>query len=56
MRGEACDRERGAASLVLDARLPAVAFYERLGFRATGGEFLMPRTKMPHIPMALDLL
>lgn len=45
----------GASRLTLDARLPAVAFYERLGFVATGPEFLMPRTAMPHIPMARSL-
>jgi GNAT superfamily N-acetyltransferase len=54
-RLEELARERGVRRLVLDARLPAVGFYERLGYRTAGPEFLMPRTRMPHLPMARDL-
>ena len=45
----------GVADVVLDARVPAVSFYERFGFSAEGPEFRSPRTGTPHRAMRLPL-
>jgi ribosomal protein S18 acetylase RimI-like enzyme len=44
------DRARAAGRdfVVLDAREPAILFYERLGFRCEGDTFLSARTGTPH--------
>ena len=47
-------RSRGHSRVCLDARLPAVGFYELLGFRVIGGEFVN-RTGLPHVAMTRDL-
>jgi predicted GNAT family N-acyltransferase len=46
---EAVLHERGFRRLVLHARVPAVAFYERLGYAVTGDEFL--EIGIPHAHM-----
>lgn len=51
---EACAKaaELGARSVWLNARLPAVAFYERLGFVVVSAEpFASGRTGQPHVRM-----
>jgi predicted GNAT family N-acyltransferase len=42
---------RGSAHVYLNARRPAVAMYERLGFSVTRGPFRMGRTYLPHYQM-----
>ncbi len=49
---EAALRER-AGKVTVHARKTAAGFYEKLGFSATGGEFL--EVGIPHIPMEFDL-
>jgi ribosomal protein S18 acetylase RimI-like enzyme len=44
-------RLRGFALVVLNARRPAVAMYERAGFSVTRGPFRMPRTYLAHYQM-----
>jgi ribosomal protein S18 acetylase RimI-like enzyme len=44
-------RSEGFGTVYLNARLPAVPIYRRLGFRVTGNEFRMPRTWLPHVRM-----
>jgi ribosomal protein S18 acetylase RimI-like enzyme len=48
-----CDRasDLGITDIWLDARLMAVPFYERLGFRVTSGVFKSGRTSLPHVRM-----
>ena len=46
-------RGRGQRELVLNAQLPVVAFYERLGYRAEGPEFL--EAGIPHRAMRKPL-
>ena len=41
--------QRGCPYIKLHARITAVAFYERLGYKITGGEFL--EIGIPHRPM-----
>jgi predicted GNAT family N-acyltransferase len=41
----------GAASVQLDARLAAVDFYSRAGFRQHGPVFPSPKTGLPHVRM-----
>jgi GNAT superfamily N-acetyltransferase len=41
-------RDRGMRLVWLNARVTALPFYERLGFKATGEEFASPRTWLPH--------
>ena len=48
-------RAEGLAGVYLNARLPAVPMYGRLGFRVTGNEFRMPRTWLPHVRMVQRL-
>jgi GNAT superfamily N-acetyltransferase len=43
--------ERGLRDVWLNARLTAVPFYEKLGFRVTSGMFRMPKTYLPHVRM-----
>jgi len=44
-------RRRGLRSVYLNARRPAVAMYERLGFSVTRGPFRMGRTYLVHFRM-----
>jgi len=46
-------RALGRRELVLNAQLPVVAFYERLGYRAEGPEFL--EAGIPHRAMRKPL-
>jgi predicted GNAT family N-acyltransferase len=46
-------RTRGIAVLALHAQAPVVAFYERLGYRVIGSEFIEAR--IVHLPMELNL-
>ena len=46
-------RARGRRELVLNAQLPVIAFYERLGYRAEGPEFL--EAGIPHRAMRKPL-
>lgn len=48
-------REMRLKGVYLNARLAAVRMYVRLGFRAVGGEFPMPRTYLPHTRMEMPL-
>jgi ribosomal protein S18 acetylase RimI-like enzyme len=41
-------RADGLREIWLNARLPAIGFYERLGFEAVGGTFNTGRTSLPH--------
>jgi predicted GNAT family N-acyltransferase len=43
--------KHGMTDVWLNARLTAVPFYERLGFRVTSGVFRTPRTYLPHVRM-----
>lgn len=43
--------ERGAREVWLNARVPALAFYERIGFAAVGEPFATGRTSIPHMRM-----
>ena len=38
----------GATAIWLNARVPAIGFYERLGFEARGGYFNTGKTSVPH--------
>ena len=40
--------ERGARGVWLNARVPAIGFYERLGFEAFGDVFTTGKTGLPH--------
>lgn len=44
-------RGRGMTDVWLNARLTAVPFYEKLGFKVTSGTFRSPRTYLPHVRM-----
>jgi predicted GNAT family N-acyltransferase len=41
----------GMTDVWLNARLTAVPFYEKLGFKVTSGVFRTPRTYLPHVRM-----
>lgn len=45
-------RENGAKSVELDAQVYAIPFYEGLGYRVTGGEFM--DAGIPHRKMSID--
>ena len=45
---------RGAHRVWCDGRTPATSFYERLGFRAVGDEFITPATG-PHYRFVIDI-
>lgn len=40
--------DEGARELVLNARIPALGFYERLGFVVESDEFINPPSGLPH--------
>jgi GNAT superfamily N-acetyltransferase len=48
-------KQAGAPLLWANARSTAIGFYERLGWRVVGAEFLTADTNLPHKPMLLDL-
>jgi predicted GNAT family N-acyltransferase len=43
--------EGGAEGIALSAQVPVRGFYERFGYRATGGEY--PEAGIPHVRMTL---
>ncbi|MCA1801710.1 MAG: GNAT family N-acetyltransferase [Rhodothermaceae bacterium] len=45
-------RENGAHTVELDAQVYAIPFYERLGYRVTGGEFM--DAGIPHRKMSIE--
>jgi predicted GNAT family N-acyltransferase len=45
-------KSRGATQIELDAQHHAVSFYEKMGYRVTGGEFL--DAGIPHFKMIYD--
>ena len=45
---------RGAGLLWCNARVTAVAFYERHGLRTAGGEFVSPATGVRHVEMWVE--
>lgn len=50
---EAAAAERGLSTLVLHAQTPVEAFYHRLGYRTTSGEF--EEAGIPHVEMEKTL-
>ena len=48
-------RQKSAALLTLNSRIPAVSFYEKLGFITCGAEFPSPTTGVIHISMMRKL-
>ena len=44
-------RQKNAAKVILDARIEAVPFYQKLGFVTFGREHPSPTTNVPHIYM-----
>ena len=50
---EAALRGRGIRRVEMDARKTAVGFYQKLGYRVEGGEFL--QVTIPHLRMVKDL-
>ncbi|HET7310048.1 MAG TPA: GNAT family N-acetyltransferase [Mycobacteriales bacterium] len=53
--GVAAAREAGASVLWANARTAALGFYQRLGWRIIGEEFIATDSGLPHFPMALLL-
>ena len=51
----AAAREGGAPLLWANARTAALGFYERMGWRVVGEEFIAGDSGLPHKPMTLDL-
>ena len=48
-------KSKNATSLILNSRLSAIAFYEKLGFHCFGTEFPSTTTGVMHIAMGLTL-
>lgn len=48
-------KSNNAASLILDSRLTAIAFYQKLGFQCFGSEFPSSLTGVMHIAMNRSL-
>jgi len=53
--GIAAAREGGSPLLWANARTSALGFYERMGWRVVGEEFIASDSGLPHKPMLLDL-
>ena len=51
----AAAREAGSSLLWANARTSALGFYERLGWRIVGEEFVASDSGLPHYPMAIEL-
>lgn len=51
----AAARQAGASVLWANARSSALGFYERLGWRVVGEEFIASDSGLPHFPMAIAL-
>lgn len=49
-------RRRAVPLVWLEARIPAIAFYERLGFASLPGVFPSGKTGLPHVRMEQPLL
>ena len=47
---------QGASHMWLNARVPALGFYERLGYRAVSEEFINPPSGLLHRSMEKDLV
>lgn len=47
---------QGASHMWLNARVPALGFYERLGYRAVSEEFINPPSGLLHRSMEKDLI
>ena len=54
--GAAAAREGGASVLWANARTSALGFYQRMGWRIVGDEFIASDSGLPHFPMALELM
>ena len=54
---EGIDAARAGGALVLwaNARTSALGFYERMGWRVVGEEYIASDSNLPHYPMLLDL-
>ena len=48
-------KKEGATSLTLDARLTAIGFYQKLGFKTCGAEFPSTTTGVMHMTMNKEL-
>jgi predicted GNAT family N-acyltransferase len=48
-------REAGSPLLWANARSAAIGFYERLGWRVVGEEFVAADSGLPHKPMLIEL-
>lgn len=48
-------KSKHATSLILNSRLPAIAFYQKLGFHCFGSKFPSATTGVMHISMKLSL-
>jgi GNAT superfamily N-acetyltransferase len=53
--GVAAVRDAAAPLLWANARTSALGFYERLGWRVVGGEFIAGDSGLPHFPMLILL-
>ena len=53
--GMSAAREAGSTLLWANARTSALGFYERMGWRIIGEEFVASDSDLPHFPMAIDL-
>jgi GNAT superfamily N-acetyltransferase len=51
----AAARESGAPVLWANARTSALGFYERMGWKIIGEEYVASDSGLPHFPMALEL-
>jgi len=49
-------KEERCRSIFLSARIGAVAFYQRFGFKCTGGQFPSKKTGLAHIRMERQLI
>jgi GNAT superfamily N-acetyltransferase len=48
-------RESGSSLLWANARTSALGFYERMGWKVIGEEFIATDSGLPHYPMAIPL-
>ena len=53
--GAIAAREGGASVLWANARTSALGFYERMGWKIIGEEYVASDSGLPHFPMALEL-
>jgi GNAT superfamily N-acetyltransferase len=55
VEGAVAAREGGASVLWANARTSALGFYERMGWKIIGEEYVASDSGVPHFPMALTL-